>query len=574
MLCNKHSARSERSERTRQLHISVVYTIKERVIKVAYTPNTFDIVIQFMLHARKANNITKEELIKWLIEVYYNSRDKNNVQSLYTSILLPEIFQELNTVLFSQNKTQSAYKYDDYFLPLEYITPKSEHTQQTEEDTMNGVDYINNKFQRKYPHMRRMLQKIWDIRCTHLSLRFDIDQSFKFDPLAIAGYIQSIASASEINIAHGAVRSEYKGRGRPVGARNKSTVFGTTPDIVIIDDPLVKDLPDIEDITNEQLLKELEAPDTLKTNQTLDTSKFVTKVEFSNKIIPIENSIRNAHDNLKAIEAWGRETDDRIQALERAKPTIIEIKQAPELPPIQLGVQHFQFEKLVRMLQARLPTGYPIIPWVYGPAGTGKTTACENASKVFNTEFRTMGTTLAKFEILGFVNTTGYQTTPFREAYENGYLFCADEIDSWAKEATVAINGALANGVCNFADKMVKRHHNFMMVACANTIGQGATMDYVGRNKQDGATLDRFVYLNWPLDEALEDSLCTNKDWLSYVRKVRYKAQCSGINPKPMITPRASMAGAALLNAGIELPYVIDMCLRKGLSDAQWNQIK
>jgi cobaltochelatase CobS len=146
-------------------------------------------------------------------------------------------------------------------------------------------------------------------------------------------------------------------------------------------------------------------------------------------------------------------------------------------------------------------------------------------------------------------------------------------MDAWSPEATVALNGAIANGHCAFPDKTVPRHKDFIMIACANTTGAGATMDYVGRNKQDGATLDRFVSLYWPLDEALEASMIANQDWLTYVRHVRAKAASSGINPKPIVSPRASIHGEALLAAGLEWQTVVDICLRKGLSDAQWGMI-
>lgn len=529
--------------------------------------------------------IDKTRLIEGLRYVYakhygVHAHDKE-LQQLYTSIeqLIKPLTNsykegEAYHIRYNSDYVKSHIKYDDtpkyneyYFLQIDEIP--------TEGDTdMQGVDYIKSTNPaRKYSHMRRMLQTLWEITRVPSYNKFEIDSEFMLDCDNLANHMFGKYYPEQINEAHYRVRTEYKGRGRPSGAKNKSTIFGKRNNSNVIPDALVMDMPDdVDNMTNEQLVDELkEEP---KTGQMLDSSKFVQHYQLSDRVAPLENSVRNLKSNQDAIEAWGRGIDTRIEALEQAKPTIIELKRADDMPNIQMGIQHFNFEKLVKMLNTRLPSGYPIIPWVYGPAGTGKTTACDFAAKAFNTEFRTMGTTLAKFEILGFVNTTGYQTTPFREAYENGYLFCADEIDSWAKEATVAINGALANGVCNFADKMVKRHPDFRMVACANTLGQGATMDYVGRNKQDAATLDRFVYLNWPLDEALEDNLCANKAWLAYVRHVRARAATSGINPKPMITPRASMAGASLLNSGHDWDDVVEMCLRKGMSDPQWNQIK
>ncbi len=470
---------------------------------------------------------------------------------------------------YSNNKYDDSNKKYDNKLP-EYVIFMDELDHIPGDMEMYGTDYIKHNG-RNFAHMRRMLQKLWENAHTPQYMQFDIDHNFKLEPHAIAEYIQLNFSHDQINEAHYQARTEYQGRGRPKGSRNRAKVFGQRETRAILDDPLVKDMPDID--ANDQVVipGEAELP---QTGEMLDTTKFVTRQEFNHTVTVHGDRITAIAYDMRKIETWGHEVDHRLEQLERAKPTIIEIKQADALPNIEMGIQHSQFPKLVKMLNARLPSGFPVIPWVYGPAGTGKTTAAEMAAKVYNQEFRTNGTTLAKFEILGFVNTTGYQTTPFREAYENGYLYCADEMDSWAKEATVALNGALANGCCAFPDRIVPRHPNFRFVACANTVGQGATMDYVGRNKQDGATLDRVNYLYWPLDEALEDNLCANKDWLAYVRRVRNRVNNSGINPKPLITPRAAMSGAALLNAGLDWDDVIDMCLRKGLSDAQWNQIR
>jgi cobaltochelatase CobS len=44
---------------------------------------------------------------------------------------------------------------------------------------------------------------------------------------------------------------------------------------------------------------------------------------------------------------------------------------------------------------------------------------------------------------------------------------------------------------------------NDCIVATANTFGTGADRVYVGSLQIDGATLDRFAFLEWPYDEGL-----------------------------------------------------------------------
>jgi hypothetical protein len=140
-------------------------------------------------------------------------------------------------------------------------------------------------------------------------------------------------------------------------------------------------------------------------------------------------------------------------------------------------------------------------------------------------------------------------------------------------DALLALNGALANGHCPFPDRVVKRHPKFIFLTAANTTGTGATLEYVGRFKQDAAFNDRFVFLDWPLDEALEDSLVADKDWLAIVRTVRAKIIKAGVKGH-LITPRASIYGESLLAAGLSIDEVCDAVLKKGLSNPVWGQIK
>jgi len=129
----------------------------------------------------------------------------------------------------------------------------------------------------------------------------------------------------------------------------------------------------------------------------------------------------------------------------------------------------------------------------------------------------------------------------------------------------------LSSGFAKFPDTMVKRHPDAIYIATANTWGLGGTSDYVGRTKQDASSLDRFAYINWTIDEALEDALAGNKTWTSVVRKYRQKAEQKGL--KVLITPRASILGAALLRAGIDMDSVKESVIKKGMTTDQWAMI-
>lgn len=325
-------------------------------------------------------------------------------------------------------------------------------------------------------------------------------------------------------------------------------------------------------------VKQIEDKPAPKQDNTQLGDAYLTKVEFGRHHAEIKHNFNEVGNSFALIRAAVtghterfNDVEQRIDAIVQSRPTIIELKK-PELPEtIKLGVQHKQFPHLLAMAHARENV------WVYGPAGTGKSTAGEMlAVALFNNKdkFFTNGKMENQFEVLGYRNAAGvYQTTQFREAYEHGGVYMADEIDGSMPSAVLALNGALANGHCPFPDKTVARHPDFIFIGAANTTGMGGTIEYVGRMKHDAAFLDRFVTLDWPLDEGLEDALVPNKRWLAYVRVARNRLDKNPIKGH-LITPRASIKGANLLAYGVDPAIVIKATLQKGLSDTQWRQIE
>lgn len=247
-----------------------------------------------------------------------------------------------------------------------------------------------------------------------------------------------------------------------------------------------------------------------------------------------------------------------------------------ELPAIEMGVQHSRFEILLKACNARTRGGERLNVWLAGPAGTGKTTAAKKVAEALELPFHIHGAIATPFQLLGYKDAGGvYHSTAFRQGWENGGIVMLDEIDGSDPNALIgSVNAALANGVCYFPDgKLVPRHPDCVIIAGANTWGNGASADYVGRMKQDASLNDRFIFLHWPLDEALEAHLCGDDAWLQRVRKVRANIASRGIRGA-MVTPRATMFGEALIAAGVEVADVEAMTLRKGATDEQWAQIK
>lgn len=210
------------------------------------------------------------------------------------------------------------------------------------------------------------------------------------------------------------------------------------------------------------------------------------------------------------------------------------------------GLTHKTLEDLMHILQAKLH------PLLVGPAGSGKSLAAQQCADALGLKFyvQSVGGQTSMAHIFGYKDATGtYHETHFRTAYENGGVFCMDEIDAGNANVLVGINSALSNNLCAFPDDIVPMHKDFYMVATANTIGRGANYQYTGRNRLDEATLDRFVNIFWDYDTDLERILGGDTpeqlDWSNYVWKVRDFVEKNEINV--VISTRAIIKGSALI---------------------------
>jgi hypothetical protein len=211
--------------------------------------------------------------------------------------------------------------------------------------------------------------------------------------------------------------------------------------------------------------------------------------------------------------------------------------------------------------------------WLVGPAGTGKTTAAEKIAESLEMPFYFNGAIDSEYKLRGFIDAQGRViSTPFRRAYEHGGVYLFDEVDSSLPSACLAFNAALANGKYDFpgVDEPIARHPRCFVLAASNTWG-GPDGGYVGRFRQDAAFMDRFLRVPWETDEQLEKALCSNQEWCAYVQTARASAIKNGV--EHLISPRATLNGDALLAAGRPWARVVDLCVRKGLNDADWKKI-
>ena len=290
---------------------------------------------------------------------------------------------------------------------------------------------------------------------------------------------------------------------------------------------------------------------------------------------------RQASSNDKAkvvaslLEQLGGSYDDsqinaRLDAVEKALNHSVKnvtVKVA-DLPKVECGKVHKSFEKLLAVASNRLHA------FLVGEAGSFKTSSAEKVAKTLGLDYSSISVCMqtTASSLLGYMDATGnYVSTEFRKRYETGGVFILDEIDNGNANVLSVLNSALANGSCAFADGMVAKHKDFILIATANTFGNGANAQYVGRNQLDSATLDRFVTIEWNYDEALEMAIASNKDWCAVVQKYRFAVSKLGL--RLVVSPRATFQGEKLLASGLKENDVIKMVITRGASVDQIKKI-
>ncbi len=238
------------------------------------------------------------------------------------------------------------------------------------------------------------------------------------------------------------------------------------------------------------------------------------------------------------------------------------------------GPLHANQAKLIRVATSVNAMNKRLIPYLYGPAGSGKTEAASKLADALDLPFyaQSFHPFSEPGDIFGYVDAMGEVVgTPFKEAYTNGGVYLADEMDSASGRVLTAFNMALSQSKLLFpagkgeAPEMVEKHTDFIFIAAGNTTLTGGNRTYSGRQELDGATIQRLTFIEWDYDTNFEQSMAKDKKWLEICWRVRQNIKTHALD-KFVISVRNIVDGDALLASGFTYKEAVDMRIAQGAS--------
>lgn len=255
--------------------------------------------------------------------------------------------------------------------------------------------------------------------------------------------------------------------------------------------------------------------------------------------------------------------NEQIKELEKTRPPIEIIIKKPNKTKVKLDEHiHPIFEQVMFHIQCKDDV------MIVGPRGCGKSLLSHQVAKAMERPFGMIslsgGVTEGKLfgRSVPEINTGKniYHRSMFVELFEEGGVFLLDESDAGDPNVLVSLNSALANGVLavdRAKNPMAQRHAEFVCIAAANTWGNGADRQYVGRNHQDSAFTERFVQLEMHYDKDLERALCPGATEL--VDKLHlYRDKVNANRLERTISTRFIVRAYHWMQAGKPIEYIED----------------
>lgn len=242
---------------------------------------------------------------------------------------------------------------------------------------------------------------------------------------------------------------------------------------------------------------------------------------------------------------------------------------------VKAAPQHILYPRLVKAVAANKEGVRPNV-MLTGPMAAGKSHAGKTLATQLGLPFYYIDQINMAHQLVGAADphTGEWRQTPFTRAAQEGGVCMWEEYDAWGPNATLSGNVPLANRYLSnpTTGEVIDLHPDCIIIACANTWGQGATMEYVGRNKMDASSLDRFgVKLHWQYDLRLERAMVGDDDVTDFVQHCRDNAERAKL--KVAITPRCTVAVRDLIAKGFTTMEAAEMTFLAGVTRADRNVI-
>lgn len=173
------------------------------------------------------------------------------------------------------------------------------------------------------------------------------------------------------------------------------------------------------------------------------------------------------------------------------------------------------YKQVLNCAANRLPV------YLFGPAGTGKTTFAMEIAKDLNLPCYIQGTTNDIFALQGIKLPNGeYIKSNVQKAVEGGGVLLLDECDSYPEDVQTWFNSLLANRKISFTDcGTIEAHKDLVIIGAGNTNGNGQNDKYL-RQQFDAAFLNRFaIKKHVGYSQSAEDNI--NKESAEFVRALR-----------------------------------------------------
>ena len=267
---------------------------------------------------------------------------------------------------------------------------------------------------------------------------------------------------------------------------------------------------------------------------------------------------QNVADCIEAVVA--EKTQGLKQEIEdlkanQTRPIEITIPERPE--PVKIEGSHESFNDCVRIaaVHQRL--------LMHGPKGSGKSTIVRGIAYAlgYDDNYAIVSCTAETSinQLLGTrsLRTDEFMPGPVLTAYENGGLLFLDEFDALDPATGVGLNAYLDGGdtapvEMRTGNMLAKKGEGFMPIIAVNSL-TGATRDYSGRMKQDGATMSRFpalvrMFVDYSMQ--IERNLLAKSPSLAErLWELRDKVRTYNIDGSRMITTRDFAAAAREVHA-------------------------